>query len=332
MAESSGKQALVVWGGWEGHSPREAVGLFLPFLESSGYAVRVEEGPGVYAEPGAMADVDLIVQSVTMSTITQEQFEGLEAAVRVGTGLAGWHGGIADSYRANSDYLHLVGGQFATHPSRDDVGPDDTGAARNYRRYRVELTPAAAEHPITAGLTDFELETEQYWVLSDDYNDVLATTTHPTREGRPWNRPVTSPAVWTRSWGPVGSSSRPRGTIWRPCGSPRCGRSSSAACSGRAAEAGGQGPPRPQYTAQTGLKPCRGHPLFVLWGTGRGFAGLQSVQGWTSADVVGGQHLWGSTRIPKWARHSPWPPSWWRSPSPSSPSPFPAGCAPSRAS
>ena len=46
------------------------------------------------------------------------QLSGLEAAVRAGTGLAGWHGGIADSYRGSSDYLHLIGGQFACHPGK----------------------------------------------------------------------------------------------------------------------------------------------------------------------------------------------------------------------
>ena len=52
-----------------------------------------------------------------------------------------------------------------------------------------------------AGLEDFELDTEQYWVLADDYNDVLATTTLAARPEDPWHRPVTAPAIWTRSWG-----------------------------------------------------------------------------------------------------------------------------------
>jgi type 1 glutamine amidotransferase len=52
-----------------------------------------------------------------------------------------------------------------------------------------------------AGLDAFELRTEQYWVLHDDLNDVLATTTHPVQPYHPWHRPITSPAVWTRLWG-----------------------------------------------------------------------------------------------------------------------------------
>ena len=48
--------------------------------------------------------------------------------------------------------------------------------------YRVNMLPSAADHPITRGLSDFDLVTEQYWVLSDDYIDVLATTTQAVRE------------------------------------------------------------------------------------------------------------------------------------------------------
>ena len=38
-------------------------------------------------------------------------------------------------------------------------------------------------------------------MLTDDYIDVLATTTQAVRPWDPWTRPVTSPAVWTRQWG-----------------------------------------------------------------------------------------------------------------------------------
>lgn len=194
------RRALVVRGGWDGHAPVAATELFVPFLEANGFEVRIEEGPAVYADAEELARTDLIVQSVTMSQIEPEQLTGLIAAVASGAGMIGWHGGIADSFRNSSDYLHLIGGQFATHPAR---APEDRpgGAENSYLRYRVELTDLGRTHPITAGLDDFELETEQYWVLHDDLIDVLATTTHPVRPWHPWHRPVTSPAVWTREWG-----------------------------------------------------------------------------------------------------------------------------------
>jgi type 1 glutamine amidotransferase len=148
------KHALVVRGGWDGHQPVAATELFLPFLRDSGYEIRIESSPAVYADADAMAATDLIVQCVTMSTIERDQVAGLRAAVEAGTGFTGWHGGIADSYRSSSDYLQLVGGQFATHPGthpdQRSGGPED-----NYLDYAVEITPLGREHPITAGLEDF---------------------------------------------------------------------------------------------------------------------------------------------------------------------------------
>lgn len=194
------RTALVVRGGWDGHHPVEATEIFIPFLRERGFDVRVETSPEVYADAAAMAETDLIVQSVTMSEISAEALAGLRGAVESGTGLAGWHGGIADSYRGSSDYLQLIGGQFATHPSKhpDERAGDETD---NFVSYRVELTPLGREHEIMAGIDDFTLMTEQYWVLHDDLVDVLATTTHPVQPYHPWHRPIVSPAVWTRDWG-----------------------------------------------------------------------------------------------------------------------------------
>ncbi|WP_314424422.1 ThuA domain-containing protein [uncultured Microbacterium sp.] len=194
------RTALVVRGGWEGHQPVEATELFLPFLRQNGFDVVVESDSEVYADAARMAEVDLVVQSVTMSQCSAEAVRGLRDAVGAGTGLAGWHGGIADSFRASSDYLQLVGGQFATHPSKhpDEVTGDQTD---NYLEHTVEITDLGRAHEITRGVEDFTLVTEQYWVLHDDLIDVLATTTHPVRPYHPWHRPIVSPAIWTRDWG-----------------------------------------------------------------------------------------------------------------------------------
>jgi type 1 glutamine amidotransferase len=198
---TTNRNALVTRGGWEGHSPVAATDLFIPFLQGAGYDVRVEDSLDVYADADAMEDTDLVVQCWTMGVISKEQLAGLSTAVVAGTGFAGWHGGIADSFRNTSDYLHLLGGQFVTHPSKPEHECTPGAQENNYIPYRVEIRPEKAEHPIVAGIGDFDLMTEQYWVLTDDYNDVLATTTHPARDGQPWHREVTCPAVWTREWG-----------------------------------------------------------------------------------------------------------------------------------
>lgn len=194
------KQALVVRGGWDGHMPVETTAAFIPFLEANGFTVRVEDGTAIYTDADYLDTVDLIVQINTMNTIEPEEFAGLQRAVLNGTGMAGWHGGIADSYRNNADYLHMIGGQFAHHAGKDPA--ERTGEqSDNYIPYTVHVTEYGRHHPIMAGIEDFDLVTEQYWVLSDEYNDVLATTTQEVRAWDAWNRPVTAPAIWTRQWG-----------------------------------------------------------------------------------------------------------------------------------
>lgn len=193
-------RALVVRGGWDGHMPVETTEVFIPFLEQHGFEVRIENGTAIYRDAAYLDTVDLIVQVNTMSTIEPDELAGLQRAVRGGTGLAGWHGGIADSYRDSVDYLHMIGGQFAHHAGKDPA--ERTGGQEdNYIPYTVHITELGRSHPITEGIDDFELVTEQYWVLSDEYNDVLATTTQEVRPWDAWNRPVTAPAVWTRQWG-----------------------------------------------------------------------------------------------------------------------------------
>jgi uncharacterized protein len=194
------RNALMVRGGWDGHEPEATTDFFRPFLEAEGFNIRVEPSPAVYCESDYMDTVDLIVQINTMSTIEDAEFAGLQRAILDGAGFAGWHGGIADAYRNNADYLHMVGGQFAHHAGKDPA--DRTGEqSDNYISYTVHVTDLGKTHPITAGIEDFDLITEQYWVLSDEYNEVLATTTQDVRPWDAWHRPVTAPAVWVRDWG-----------------------------------------------------------------------------------------------------------------------------------
>jgi len=183
------KQALIVRGGWPGHVPVEATTLFIPFLKEHGYDVAVSDELDVYTDAAVMARTDLILQCWTMGSITADQLLGLRTAVESGAGFAGWHGGIVDSFRASSDYLHITGGQFAAHPC-------------DIHEYTIDLVPALSEHEIVQGLpATITVEDEQYWVLSDPCSEVLATTTIPVREGDRWSGPVTIPAIWTRAWG-----------------------------------------------------------------------------------------------------------------------------------
>ncbi|MBW9094827.1 ThuA domain-containing protein [Microbacterium jejuense] len=196
----SAPRALVVRDGHARPGPAQATEMFLPFLLHEGYEVRVEESSEIYADREVMDRTDLIVQCVATSAISDAALRGLLRAVERGTGLAGWHRGIADSYGSNADYLQLIGGQFVPRPWPQDGDRPADDAGRSCC-YTVDLTDQGRTHEIMAGIEDFTLRSEPYWVLTDDLNDVLATTTYGARPDDPWRRPLTSPAVWTRQWG-----------------------------------------------------------------------------------------------------------------------------------
>jgi len=178
----------VVRGGWEGHVPVEATDRFIPFLEESGYTVTVSDTLDAYLDAEAMAATDLVLQIWTMGEITKEQREGLDRAVRAGTGLAGWHGGICDAFRADQEYNFMIGGQFIDHP-------------HGFNDYEVVVAPDRKDHPIMRDIERFSVHTEQYYLHYDPSIDVLATTTFTAHENYPWIEGVVMPAVWTRTWG-----------------------------------------------------------------------------------------------------------------------------------
>ena len=180
------KRALFVCGGWEGHEPEKCARLFAPFLEENGYDAEISSTTlDAYLDEEKMRALDLIVPIWTMGTISEEQERGLVGAVEGGVGLAGWHGGMADSFRQSIDYQFMVGGQWVAHPG--DVVD-----------YTVNITDH--EDPVTADLQDFGMHSEQYYMHVDPSNKVLATTTF-SGEHTPWIEGNTVPVVWKRRWG-----------------------------------------------------------------------------------------------------------------------------------
>ena len=110
------KKALMVWGGWEGHAPKQTVERFAPFLREQGFDVRIEDSMDVYTDASYMNSLNLVVPIWTMGSISNEQEAGLLGAVKSGVGLAGWHGGTGDAFRNNPGYQWRIGGQWVAHP------------------------------------------------------------------------------------------------------------------------------------------------------------------------------------------------------------------------
>lgn len=186
QAQDVPDRALFTYGGWPGHAPERYRDLIVPWLESEGFEVTVSDTLDPYADAELMAEIDLIVQIWTMGTITREQLDGLMKAVERGVGLAGWHGGLGDAFHDRQRYEYMIGGQWVEHPGNDGVP------------YRVNIIEH--EDPITLGLEDFDVVSEQYYMHVDPNNKVLATTTF-NGDHDFWVDGATMPVAWKKMYG-----------------------------------------------------------------------------------------------------------------------------------
>jgi len=180
-----GRKIMYTYGGWKGHEPAQSVELFKPWLEKQGATVQVFDNLDPYTDPALMQETDLIIQIFTMAEISKEQEKGLLEAVKDGCGFTGWHGGICDSFRQNVAYQFMTGGQWVAHPG----GVID---------YSVQVTDH--EDPVTSGLKDFNMHSEQYYMHVDPNMKVLATTKF-NAEHASWIEGCTMPVVWKKMYG-----------------------------------------------------------------------------------------------------------------------------------
>jgi type 1 glutamine amidotransferase len=164
------KSALFVCGGWEGHEPERCAAIFAPYLEENGYEVEISDTLDSYLDDGDHH---------------RGAGEGPHRARRGRGWLAGWHGGMADSFRKSINYQFMVGGQWVAHPG-------------NIIDYEVNIIDH--DDPVTAGIEDFRMHSEQYYMHVDPANEVLATTTF-SGEHVPWISGNVVPVVWKRQWG-----------------------------------------------------------------------------------------------------------------------------------
>ena len=179
------KTALIVWGGWDRHEPKQCADLFAEELTARGFKVELSNSLASFEDAAALKNHSLIVPMWTMGTLSANQEKTLGAAVMAGTGLAGFHGGMGDAFRGSIAYQWMVGGQFVAHPD-------------NIKDYTVNIVNRA--DPITEGINDFEVHSEQYYMLVDPRNEVLATTVAQSASA-PWTNGVVVPCIWKKVHG-----------------------------------------------------------------------------------------------------------------------------------
>jgi type 1 glutamine amidotransferase len=184
------RKAMILSGGWDGHEPGLIAERFKAFLESENFEVSIAEAVAVLEDRARLRELDLFVPIWTMcnENLPKPFFEPLLEAAGSGRGVAGCHGGMCDAFRNNVAWQFLTGANWVAHPGCDGVP------------YRVNIT--SKSNPLTEGINDFNVISEQYYLHVDPANEVLATTRFPTVK---WyhsaNGEVDIPQIWTRKWG-----------------------------------------------------------------------------------------------------------------------------------
>jgi type 1 glutamine amidotransferase len=174
------KTALIVYGGWDGHQPKEVSQLLDGELRRAGFSTEVSDTLDALLDGEKLKKLDLIVPIWTMGTIKREQLTPLLEAVKSGVGIAGCHGGMCDSFRNETEYQFMTGGQWVAHPGNDG------------RHYWVNIVD---QNPITEGISDFEVWTEKYYLHVDPAIRVMATTTFEDYGD------AIMPVTWTKTYG-----------------------------------------------------------------------------------------------------------------------------------
>ena len=181
-----GRKILFTYGGWDGHEPAKFADYLIPWMRQEGAEVLTYTTLDPYTDKGLMSTIDLVIQIFTMSQISKEQEIGLlEAIEKNGTGMAGWHGGMCDAFRNNPEYQFMTGGQWVAHPG-GVIG------------YEVNIINHRDE--VTAGLKDFSMQSEQYYMHVDPNVKVLATTRFNGKVNS-WIDGCVMPVTWKKMYG-----------------------------------------------------------------------------------------------------------------------------------
>mgnify|MGYP005860520927 CR=1 FL=1 len=142
----------------------------------AGFAIRCTQDAGEL-ENGNLSRYGLLISYADAweETLTPLQMEGLEQFVTGGKGFLAIHCGI--SY-ANPEYFRLLGAKFTSHPPLQ----------------RLTVRIKDPKHPVTAGLTDFEIEDELYMFEFSESSQLNILMECPF-EG------IQYPVAWTRNHG-----------------------------------------------------------------------------------------------------------------------------------
>ena len=164
----SAKALVVVNGDDIHHDLISAAEVFRQLGVEAGFAARRAMGTGRFVDPRPeTAENDVYLLYTAGGAFATEQQQALADAVHAGKGLVavhcanvlGWQGdGLDPAYRP---FFELLGNRYLSH-----------GPGHHEGRQTIEIL---ADHPVTAGVSDFDLFDEYYeFEFADDAVTVLA--------------------------------------------------------------------------------------------------------------------------------------------------------------
>lgn len=211
------KKAFIFYGGWEGHEPELESARFKNWLEEAGFDVTRVDSLEPLDDADYVKSFDLIVPCWTQGELPDKYCFAVSDAVAAGTGLAGVHGGMCDSFRWSVEWQYMTGSQWVSHPgdhylhhmsklSEENIKymaetyPENSKPGAFWREYTVEFKKNSTS-PLIADIPDFKVYTEQYYLHLDPACDVLATTKVDSLGPQAANGLVDMPVVYTKHWG-----------------------------------------------------------------------------------------------------------------------------------
>jgi hypothetical protein len=176
-ANSAGKiRVLVVTGGHD----FEREPFFKMFKDNSELTFQAVEHPQAYAQfkPGPAAQYDVIVLYDMVQDISPDSKQDFVNLLKQGKGLVALHHCLA-SYQKWPEYEQIIGGKYFLD-KRVENGVEKPGSTYQHD-VRMKVRVADSSHPVTQGVTDFEILDETYggFGVQPDIRALL-TTTEPT--------------------------------------------------------------------------------------------------------------------------------------------------------
>ncbi len=213
----SKKKAFIFYGGWEGHEPELESARFERWLTEDNFDVTRVDNMDRCSDTEYMRSFDLIVPCWTQGDLEDPACFAMSDAIAEGTGIAGVHGGMCDSFRWSVEWQFITGSQWVSHPGdhylhhmsklspenikfMEDNYPQNMDPNAFQREYLVEFNKTSSS-PIIEGIEDFKVFTEQYYLHVDPCIDVLATTRVDSLGQHASNGQVNMPVVYTKRWG-----------------------------------------------------------------------------------------------------------------------------------